>query len=766
MKSIKNLFFTGLIALAAVITFGGCKDPTGVVPESVTYSGTTAAGETYTLVIYEDLSRAAYAPQAGDRYELTIFPGSKRSVGTVTNTAGATLTLMPSAEGAPSFTVTTSATGSGGGQITAIIGTVTLEGGETISGSDILIQGSGGTPTPGTIQLAADINAIKAGSAAVNGAAVKITGGPVDFRTNITVPAGVTLDVTEDGAAVLLHDVTLTVNGTVNANSKSIRLEDTGRWAVINGNGIINLKNKGHLLQVSGNSNVTNPELTLDGVTLAGLKDNDDHPLVNVGGGGKLVLKSGLITGNGVTGSGGGVMVWENGTFTMEGGAISGNTANYAGGVHVWQGIFTLEGGTISGNTANDDAGGVFIGENATFIMTGGTISGNTAKDDGGGVQVPRGTFTMKGGEISGNTVLSNASSSGGGVSVWQGIFTQEGGTRIGNRTASGGGVKVWDGTFIMTGGTISGNTATEWGGGGVSVGRNATFTMEDGTISGNTANSAGGGVEVGGENAIFTMKNGTINGNTVIEYNGGGVSVGENGAFTMEGGTISGNTANGTAGGVGISGGNATFTMEDGAISGNEAADGGGVSVGGNGTFTMENGTISGNTAENDGGGVMIYDGTFTMKNGVINGNIATGHTGSSGGGVQVGGIFTMEGGTISGNTANNAGGVEVGGNGTFTMENGTISGNTADNGGGVWVLNGTFIKKNGTIYGDTDTTHSPGSNENTASGSGHAVFTDDKIRNATADSTVNLYAHYDGSTWTYNGASAGVGDTTSNWE
>ncbi|GHV17125.1 hypothetical protein FACS189493_4190 [Spirochaetia bacterium] len=98
------------------------------------------------------------------------------------------------------------------------------------------------------------------------------------------------------------------------------------------------------------------------------------------------------------------------------------------------------------------------------------------------------------------------------------------------------------------------------------------------------------------------------------------------------------------------------------------------------------------------------------------------------------------------------------------------TISGNTASemSGGGVSVNdNATFTKKGGTIYGDTDTTHTPGSTENTAL-NGHAVqLNGGKRRNADAGPDIKLYAKHDGSVWTYNDTSSGgVGDTTANWE
>jgi hypothetical protein len=96
--------------------------------------------------------------------------------------------------------------------------------------------------------------------------------------------------------------------------------------AVIAGFGTIYLTGKGRLLQAGSDEALR--QLTLDGVTLVGLPDNDS-PLVGVYENGEFVLKSGAITGNtrvsNEWSSGGGVGVWEYGLFTMQGGTISGN---------------------------------------------------------------------------------------------------------------------------------------------------------------------------------------------------------------------------------------------------------------------------------------------------------------------------------------------------------------------------------------------------------------------------------------------------------
>jgi hypothetical protein len=224
--------------------------------------------------------------------------------------------------------------------------------------------GNGGSETPPTPEklverLAADLNTIKAGSATVDSDTVMLTG-EVYLRTSLTVPTGVTLDLTADKAKFELQNgAKLTVDGTVNTSGHGdhgsgwveggLRIGDG--TAVINGSGIINLKSKGCILNISGDKR----HLTLDGVTLVGIEDND-HALVQVGGGGEFVLTSGAITGNSnPTESGGGVKVNENGIFTMKGGEISGNMANRrGGGVRVnHQGTFIKTGGTIYGDTDN-----------------------------------------------------------------------------------------------------------------------------------------------------------------------------------------------------------------------------------------------------------------------------------------------------------------------------------------------------------------------------------------------------------------------------
>ncbi|PWM43657.1 MAG: hypothetical protein DBX47_06805, partial [Clostridiales bacterium] len=119
---------------------------------------------------------------------------------------------------------------------------------------------------------------------------------------------------------------------------------------------------------------------------------------------GTLLMNDGSISKNVATGvSGNYGSIYNNGTFTLNGGNISEGTNI---GVFNYGSLY-MNGGSIIKMASTIVSGGV--NNNGTFAMSGGIISGNTAIY-GGGVN-NNGTFTMSGGIISGNTA-----SSGGGV--------------------------------------------------------------------------------------------------------------------------------------------------------------------------------------------------------------------------------------------------------------------------------------------------------------------------------------------------------------
>jgi len=126
---------------------------------------------------------------------------------------------------------------------------------------------------------------------------------------------------------------------------------------------------------------------------------------------------SGIITGGtgSVKGKGsyGGGVYNSQGTLTITGGTITGNSAGFGGGVANIKGTFTMTGGCITGNTSTSmGGGGVANIDGGTFVMTSGIITGNTASKNGGGVYNENGTFIISGGIITANSSANN----GGGV--------------------------------------------------------------------------------------------------------------------------------------------------------------------------------------------------------------------------------------------------------------------------------------------------------------------------------------------------------------
>ena len=151
-------------------------------------------------------------------------------------------------------------------------------------------------------------------------------------------------------------------------------------------------------------------------------------------------MDGGIISKNNAQ-SGGGVYVYQNGSFNMKGGEIRNNQAangssGEGGGVYVYGGTFTMDGGTISGNTAIENGGGVYVNKDS-FTMGDGTISGNTANAAGGGVYMYSGSFTMTGGSITGN----GAGRNGNGVSIESSVSCQlSGKAKIAENTGNGTG--------------------------------------------------------------------------------------------------------------------------------------------------------------------------------------------------------------------------------------------------------------------------------------------------------------------------------------
>ena len=244
--------------------------------------------------------------------------------------------------------------------------------------------------------------------------------------------------------------------------------------------------------------------LCLNGYTLTG---NGSGSVITVSDGATLILcdcseeESGTITGGNAS-NGGGVCV-NNGTFTMAGGTISGNTASsHGGGVCVDSGTFTMTGGTISDNTASY-GGGVHIVSGVVYTMTGGAISDNTATINAGGISVS-GTFNMNSGTISGNT----ASKAGDGMRVNStGTLNMTDGTITDNSVTA---IYIYKGTAVIEGGTIGDKIYNDSG----------TLTIYNGYYGGTYSNTSGTLTVYGGyfnETAYSSFKSSMSSASDVI---------------------------------------------------------------------------------------------------------------------------------------------------------------------------------------------------------------------------------------------------------
>jgi len=472
------------------------------------------------------------------------------------------------------------------------------------------------------------------------------------------------------------------------------------------------------------------------------------------------VTKQGKITGSNNAGNGGGISfsvlsATYSPVFIMKGGNITGNTAQFGGGIDIRGGFeFTLNGGSISGNTALIDGGGLLL-VNPKSTMNAGTISGNTAQC-GGGICIYYNDFTMHGGKISDNT----ASSSGGGVyfDYFRGSFTMDNGDITGNTTGiNGGGLTLIGYSFIGGTANISGNHKTadavttdnnlylSFGEPlhiypepqeGFAVGVNLQLKPTSSAPRSVTTTRYVYDTDISG---YFSSDDSAYE----IRYNATdkvvGLIVGAEARWgeakadgsAPDSGWIRGSFTEAVAYANAMESGKTAYIQLLNDVTGNQIINQNKTTILDlNGkTITGESRSISvfivygnltlidtsTNVVANQGGiigGITADSGNVTMKGGQITG---------AGRGVFVGrtdyrnpiGSFTMEGGAITNNTMSGlyskGGGVYVE-NGTFIMTGGAITNNTApgmgSEGGGVYVENGTFTMTGGTISGNTANT------------------------------------------------------------
>ena len=351
--------------------------------------------------------------------------------------------------------------------------------------------------------------------------------------------------------------------------------------------------------------------LTLSGST-SEIKQNTAGSSTNIknpyGGGvlcrGSMTMEGGTISQNKVihstttdTGYGGGIALeptsaTSSGTFTMSGGTITNNEADFGGGIANRGLNLALSGGAINGLTPTlgnkaSNGGGLYIGPlsfglSSTPKVVTNTISDcsiecNTASSCGGGIFIEDSTLSFTAGSVSYNTVStsSNGYVCGGGIYVKNGTLNFGGTATIDHNSVS---------TTYATGGAV---------GGGLYIYENGIVNMDGGSMNLNTVTSpiGTGGCSQGGGIYVFTggtlnLSDGTIKENKAFRANtsssgntmGGGIFVYTGGTMTMTGGLIEENKALGSGGFAGGIYSFGSLSLTGGTITSNSAVTGGGI--------------------------------------------------------------------------------------------------------------------------------------------------------------------------------------------
>lgn len=171
---------------------------------------------------------------------------------------------------------------------------------------------------------------------------------------------------------------------------------------------VINRNGNQHLFWVEGNLTIEDSK-----------PDRTHSPAISYSNpvtGDTVVVKGGVITGA----FRGAIRGTYEGSITMNGGTVCGNTSDYNGGAVTLSGcVFNMYGGAIVNNSTKESGGAVHVYEGSSFNLFGGKISHNTAEKKAGGIYLYNNQSTpsilnMSGGEITGNV----SASSGAGVNI------------------------------------------------------------------------------------------------------------------------------------------------------------------------------------------------------------------------------------------------------------------------------------------------------------------------------------------------------------
>jgi hypothetical protein len=203
-----------------------------------------------------------------------------------------------------------------------------------------------------------------------------------------------------------------------------------------------------NILTVSGNNASRVFHITAGTSQISNLRIANGH---TSSGGGGILLNSGSLSlnncavaacyaaGDGGATGGGGILALGSTTLSLVGSTLSGNsTPDYGGGLYLFNGASaTLVNSTVSGNSTLDafsdgGGGGIYVINGSTLDVTASTIANNSSASVGGGVYKGfNGTATFRNSLVAGNSAP--------GAPDCKGPFVSAGYNLIGNSTGSTG---------------------------------------------------------------------------------------------------------------------------------------------------------------------------------------------------------------------------------------------------------------------------------------------------------------------------------------
>ena len=325
---------------------------------------------------------------------------------------------------------------------------------------------------------------------------------------------------------------------------------------------------------------------------------------------------------DGLTASGGGILVNGHASLTLNNVVVTNNTATANGGgvdfgnVVDAPWVFTTTNTTFSNNHAGDAGGGLNADGSGTInIGAGSVFRDNTCVNQGAGIWLNG---------LQDGTVFDTAN-----LTVTSALF-------VGNsaQTQLGGGIgNSGNGAVTITGSTFENNTAGMTGGAfsdmmGQTAG--SSLTVTNSLFLNNYAFMDGGAIASGAPTTTIT--NTEIKGNSSGATGGGIFAYGT--TLTLLNDTVADNTSTGNGGGIELETtgtGQAASTITNTTIFGNSAvnnagSNGGGIDVGGS-SLVLQNDTISDNFA-NMGGGIFsngASGSTFSIQSTIVAGNRAS---------------------------------------------------------------------------------------------------------------------------------------------